>query len=55
MKNKKQIKEHLYKALELLKKQTLTSEELRARAMLNIALKTIEESEDADAPKSGAV
>jgi hypothetical protein len=55
MKNKAQIKEHLNKALELLKRQTLPSDELKARSLLAMAVAIVLEAEDEDAPKSGAV
>jgi hypothetical protein len=55
MKNKQQIKELLDKALDLLKKQTLNSEELKIRSQLNFAIKALVEADDDDGPKSQAV
>jgi hypothetical protein len=55
MKQKKQVTEHLNKALEILKRQVLNSEELKVRTFLNMAVKELEEASDDDGPKSGAV
>ena len=55
MKSKQLIKDHLNKALDVLKKQTLTSDELKARSMLQMALAIVIEAEDEDGARSGAV
>jgi hypothetical protein len=55
MKQKQQITELLTKALDLLKRQVLDSEELKVSTFLNMALKELEDAPDEEAPKSGAV
>jgi hypothetical protein len=55
MKQKAQVKEYINKAMELLKKQVLNGDELKARSMLSLALNYVDEAEDEDGPKSGAV
>jgi hypothetical protein len=55
MKSKQLITDHLNKAVELLKRQSLPSEELKARTLLQMALAIVIEAEDDDGAKSGAV
>ena len=55
MTSKQQIQDYVNKALALLKQQTLSSDELKARSMLQIALAVIQDAEDPEASKSGAV
>jgi nucleoid DNA-binding protein len=55
MKQKKQVEDHLNKALDILKRQVLSSDELKVRTFINFAIKALEDASDEDAPKSGAV
>ena len=55
MKNKAQIKKLLNEALDLLKKQVLMSDELKARSMISMAIGFVDEADDEDGEKSQAV
>jgi hypothetical protein len=55
MKQKDKIKKLLNEAYEMLSRQVLPSEELKARAMLKMAINIVLDAEDEEAPKSGAV
>jgi len=55
MKAKQQITELLTKAMELLKRQKLETDELKVRTYVTMAMNHLDGAEDDDAPKSQAV